>query len=245
MVGRTRFCIHPGALVKNIPAVGGTKDILWQKVDELKPDLFIFDKEENPKEMAEACSYPFFTTHVTSLESAAIDLERMSKFLATSNSTSSGTVNLQEQNKLTEMSIRYNLVISRGPGHIHSILDLEKSLGTVEWIKKPRDLSEIEKVEYVIWKDPWMVVSKSTFIGSILTHLGFSKLLPNYPTPYPKLASLGEAKTLYLFSSEPYPFHKKKSEIENIEGYSAIVDGENFSWFGVRSLRFLERLSLN
>ena len=52
VVGRTRFCIHPREKIKNIPAVGGTKNVDWQKVNELKADLLILDQEENPKWMA-------------------------------------------------------------------------------------------------------------------------------------------------------------------------------------------------
>ena len=49
IVGRTKFCIHPGEKVKSIPKIGGTKNVNIQKVLELNPNLIIANKEENTK----------------------------------------------------------------------------------------------------------------------------------------------------------------------------------------------------
>ena len=54
VVGRTRFCIHPADKVADIPAVGGTKEVNWQRCLALEPDLVVMDKEENTLEMAQA-----------------------------------------------------------------------------------------------------------------------------------------------------------------------------------------------
>ncbi|SFI49316.1 ABC transporter substrate-binding protein [Halpernia frigidisoli] len=53
LVGRTKFCIHPENLVKNIPIIGGTKNLNIDKIKELKPDLILANKEENTKEQVE------------------------------------------------------------------------------------------------------------------------------------------------------------------------------------------------
>jgi len=45
VVGRTRFCIHPDDCINNIPVVGGTKDVNWQRVMDCKPDLLLLDRE--------------------------------------------------------------------------------------------------------------------------------------------------------------------------------------------------------
>lgn len=47
VVGRTKFCVHPAGVVKDIPEVGGTKNFRFQDIDHLKPDLIIGNKEEN------------------------------------------------------------------------------------------------------------------------------------------------------------------------------------------------------
>lgn len=49
LVGVTKFCVHPDGLKKNKTIIGGTKNILLDKVRALKPDLVIANKEENEK----------------------------------------------------------------------------------------------------------------------------------------------------------------------------------------------------
>ena len=49
VIGRTKFCIHPADLVKNVEVIGGTKNLNIEKIKSLKPDLIIANKEENEK----------------------------------------------------------------------------------------------------------------------------------------------------------------------------------------------------
>jgi hypothetical protein len=114
--------------------------------------------------------------------------------------------------------------------------------GMLEWIRKPD--REPGQLLYLIWRGPWMTVSAHTYIGSMLSHLGFADRLPSFPERYPKidLAHFDPEKTVLLFSSEPYPFGQKKRELLSLDFPSALVDGEAFSWFGLRGLRFLQSL---
>ncbi|HJW09251.1 MAG TPA: endonuclease III [Holophagaceae bacterium] len=54
LVGRTRYCIAPKWIRATVPAVGGTKDPDLGRIRDLNPDLVILEKDENPKEVAEA-----------------------------------------------------------------------------------------------------------------------------------------------------------------------------------------------
>ena len=54
LVGRTRFCIHPEEMVKDIPIIGGTKNPNIEKILSLKPDYIIANHEENRKEDVQA-----------------------------------------------------------------------------------------------------------------------------------------------------------------------------------------------
>jgi endonuclease-3 len=54
LVGRTRYCIAPTWIRATVPSVGGTKDPDLDRLRDLKPDLVILEKDENPKEVAEA-----------------------------------------------------------------------------------------------------------------------------------------------------------------------------------------------
>ena len=50
VVGITKFCIHPDSWFKSKARIGGTKQLKFQQIIELKPDLIIGNKEENIKE---------------------------------------------------------------------------------------------------------------------------------------------------------------------------------------------------
>jgi ABC-type Fe3+-hydroxamate transport system substrate-binding protein len=62
LVGRTGFCIHPWETVKSIPKVGGTKDVLMDKVRALEPTHVVVNVDENLKEDAEELAT--FVPHV-------------------------------------------------------------------------------------------------------------------------------------------------------------------------------------
>jgi hypothetical protein len=89
-----------------------------------------------------------------------------------------------------------------------------------------------------------MCVSADTFIGSMLAKVGFESQLIHFDYKYPTidLTDLDPEVSLVLYSSEPFPIHKKINDLKKLPYASAVVSGENFSWFGVRSLRFLENL---
>ncbi len=224
VVGRTRFCIHPHEKIKDIPVVGGTKNCDWEKVKLLKPDLVIFDEEENLREMAEACPYPWISTHVIGMQDMEAELNKLGLRL--------------ENAGLLQLSRRW--------GRVAAISMRERTggeiLGVMSWLRRAQ--APTRKFVYVIWKDPWMAASESTFIGSIFRHFGFENYfaLEKTTEKYPKfeMEQIPD-DVLLLFSSEPYPFGKKIPEIGSHA--AAIVDGEKYSWFGIRSLRFLEEFS--
>jgi ABC-type Fe3+-hydroxamate transport system substrate-binding protein len=213
-VGRTRFCIHP---TNNLPIVGGTKDLDAQRLKELKPDLLIVDREENLPAMAE--HMPTHITHVESIQSMPDEIEKLSHTLKNKN--------------LQKLAEDWRQEIARPNPQ-------QTPPGIIEWIKKPAQ--KPEQILYLIWRGPWMTVSPNTFPGSMLQHLG--QPIAEQPAKYPEidLADFDPEKTLLLFSSEPYPFHKKAKELHALNFPSAIVNGESYTWFGIRSLKFLKSL---
>ncbi len=226
VVGRSRFCIHPNEKVAAIPAVGGTKNWDFDKIRELKPDLLILDKEENPKFMAEQEEIPYLASHVESITSVAGALAQMS-------------IRLQNP-ALGNLAARWDAIATwNGMPRWHEGGGIP---GLIEWGREPS--GPIRSVIYVIWRNPWMTVSKQTFIGSVLDKCGIGAYMRDFPTKYPEfdLSTYPPAETLLLFSSEPYPFLRKKSILNPVSNPYAFVDGECFSWFGVRSLQFLEKL---
>ncbi len=234
VVGRTRFCVHPQTQVASIPVVGGTKDWKWDEIEKLNPDLLLLDREENPKFMSEQATIPWHGTHIESVHSMAPALVELSTLLS--------------NNTLNELSQRWSAIApltATGSGDrsaispITSAQALNSIHGVIKWGHLPKH--EIQTVLYMIWRNPWMAVSRNTFIGSVLEQLGL--YLPQFDSRYPKLDlnTYDSARTLVLFSSEPYPFLKRQDELTDFPFPHAFVDGECFSWFGIRALEFLEK----
>lgn len=72
IAGRTRFCIHPKPEIEQAVRIGGTKQVNYERIKEIQPDLIIAEKEENTLEMVEELSkeYPVYVTDVRGLPSA-------------------------------------------------------------------------------------------------------------------------------------------------------------------------------
>ena len=219
-VGRTRFCIHPQGQVEKIPIVGGTKTVNWDLVRELKPDLLILDKEENPREMSEQ-GIPFWSSQITNGAELEKSLYELAHFLQNEN--------LRQWAKLAGL-------IDKTPAKLPIPTDTAGILEILKpWIS-------LKPIAYMIWKDPWMAVSKETYIGYVLGKLGYEiHSWPQAKNKYPEVELDLNSKLIYFFSSEPYPFAKHKKELLKLDIECALVDGEKFSWFGIRSLKFLQK----
>lgn len=109
-----------------------------------------------------------------------------------------------------------------------------------------------KRVAYVIWRKPYMVVGKDTYINSLLEKMGFINPFTEVDGRYPAVTAEGfkDAKLDYvLLASEPFPFSEK--HIKEFLGMMpetepVLIDGEMF-WYGPRMLEasvyFQEHLS--
>ena len=68
VVGRTPWCVHPEALVADVPVVGGTKTPNINKILAASPDVVVLDREENPKAVYEALIDAGITVYASSVE---------------------------------------------------------------------------------------------------------------------------------------------------------------------------------
>jgi ABC-type Fe3+-hydroxamate transport system substrate-binding protein len=107
-----------------------------------------------------------------------------------------------------------------------------------------------QRTVYFIWKDPFMVAGRDTFINDIMVRAGWINAIQQ--SRYPALSAKeinAASPDLIVLSSEPYPFSDKhKEEFQKIcpEAKVVIVDGEMFSWYGSRLLAvppYLQTLS--
>jgi ABC-type Fe3+-hydroxamate transport system substrate-binding protein len=225
VVGRTRFCIHPSERVKNIPIVGGTKSWDLEKIRALKPDLILLDQEENPKSMADEAPCPWLATHVSAAADMPRELERLGEAL--------------KAPSLSDLKKRWERCLAKPQTAAWTRVP-----GFIEWINAPKLGAEPKKFVYLIWK-PYMAASQATFIGSMWQLLGWEEQMLDFPAKYPevKLEDFDPQTTALFFSTEPYPFQSQIAEIKKLPHKTCLVNGEAFSWFGLRSLRFLENYS--
>jgi iron complex transport system substrate-binding protein len=92
------------------------------------------------------------------------------------------------------------------------------------------------KTYYFIWKNPYMIAGKGTFIDAMLQLNHFENGADKERYPEVDLKQVENAELL-LLSSEPYPF--KENDIEELKNkfpkaVVKLVDGEYFSWYGTR-----------
>jgi ABC-type Fe3+-hydroxamate transport system substrate-binding protein len=214
IVGITKFCIHPKFWAKQKPKIGGTKQFHFDRIEALKPDLIIANKEENYKEGIDylAERYPVWISDIFTWQDAMQMIAQVGELTSRPHEAQALCATLQashEQLKQASSQLAYPV-----------------------------------RVLYLIWREPYMAVGKDTFIDDMLTTCGFENVcvhLSRYPElAYEDLKAL--APDLIMLSSEPYPFRDKHiTELKQIVPASRVelVDGEMFSWYGSRMTKGL------
>jgi len=227
VIARTRFCIHPTERVQGIPAVGGTKECNYDLINALHPDAVILDREENAREMAAHLQAPIVATHVKDIPSMVEGMIEINRAVKNA--------------KLNQLIKQASALQPLPPNR----LPIEKLPGLVKWVKRPT--AKVHRILYLIWRDPWMAVGPRTFIGSVLAYLGFAGYLADFDQDYPlvSLSDFDRETTLFLFSTEPYPFLKKEALIRDLDLNAAIVDGECFGWYGAKAIELLRRFQVD
>jgi ABC-type Fe3+-hydroxamate transport system substrate-binding protein len=105
---------------------------------------------------------------------------------------------------------------------------------------------EKKNILYLIWKEPWMTVSRDTYISRTLALFGLQTLPERTAARYPKLKDLDlPGCDLILVSTEPYRFREEDAkDIRAKTGKPThLIDGEMTSWYGPRAIAGLRYLS--
>lgn len=104
-----------------------------------------------------------------------------------------------------------------------------------------------QTVLYCIWQDPWMTVSKDTYIANMLAEIGWRSWQSPKPERYPVFEwsdALLQRIDRVLLSSEPYRF--TDAHVDALERQIGkpvqLVDGELLSWYGSRAVAGLHYL---
>jgi ABC-type Fe3+-hydroxamate transport system substrate-binding protein len=72
VISRTRFCKYPADKIAKLPNIGGTKDLYFDKIRLLDPDLILANEEENSKNQIEelAEEFPVYVCKVRNYDEA-------------------------------------------------------------------------------------------------------------------------------------------------------------------------------
>lgn len=83
LVGITKFCIYPKHILKTKTIIGGTKQINSTKIQALKPDFILVNKEENTKEIVEQLKgiAPIFVSNINTINDTLDLIERLGVIL--------------------------------------------------------------------------------------------------------------------------------------------------------------------
>lgn len=220
VVARTGFCIHPEPAIRDVPKVGGTKDVNVGKLIETEPTHVIVNIDENRKETVD---------HLRKVIPHVIVTHPV----------------IPEDN-----ATLFQLL-----GHIFSADDtalrLARALATA--LTRARTVGASRPVEtalYAIWKNPWMTVSRDTYVSAMLATVGWKTLPMQAPKRYPEVpredSVWRDAERVFL-SSEPYLFGDEHVVELKSDGQLAqpveLIDGEMVSWYGVRAIAGLHYLA--
>lgn len=150
---------------------------------------------------------------------------------------------------------RDNLALYRLLGGIFGAGDRAEAL-CAEFAREYAELSAMPKgrpqtMLYCIWKDPWMTVSRDTYIARMMAEIGWQCwAAPDIDVRYPAFTwsdALAASIDGVLLSTEPYRFTEAHVDAleQQIGKPVQLIDGEMMSWYGSRAiagLRYLRQL---
>lgn len=208
VVGITKFCVHPEDWKRSKTIIGGTKNFDFDRIRSLQPDLIIGNKEENYIEGIKTLSAQFPVW--------------MSDIVTLSDALSM----IRNVGEITNTTFKAERIAS----------DIADSF------TGPMKLPAL-KTLYLIWKSPWMAAAPGTFIHEMMRLSGLVNCFDKQ-TRYPELSTEQIQRInpeLILLSSEPYPFKERHTEELQLlcpKAKILLVNGEMFSWYGSRLLKF-------
>jgi ABC-type Fe3+-hydroxamate transport system substrate-binding protein len=214
VVGRTTFCVHPAEEVSAVPAVGGTKKFSFEKLTAVRPTHVLVNVDENRREDVERLE------------------ERGLEVVVTH-----------------PLGPRDNPALYRLIGSLFDVREAAERL--VDRLEEALRRVETEgaalpprRVLYLIWRKPWMTVSRDTYIARMLALVNWHTLPAESAVRYPEIPDDDPAwreADRVLLSSEPYPFAEKHEvEVRERLGERGVpvrfVDAERVSWYGSRAV---------
>lgn len=243
LVGRTGFCIHPRDQVVDIPKLGGTKDVHLTALAQIAATHVFVNVDETRLETVDALRLLGLQVIVTHPCTPGDNLQLIDQIVSVvSNSNAIDSVAL-------------NALFMRAEA-------LKSALKTrLAALLRQQHLRPMQRVLYLIWREPWMSVARDTYISRMLAlinwqtwpdvHGGDGLASPGcarYPVISPDAPWLTQIDRV-LLSSEP--FHFCGSHVLEVQQWMSmrgsyatvtLVDGELLSWYGARAAPGLDYL---
>lgn len=209
LVGITKFCVHPPGLKKKLTVIGGTKNVKFEKIATLQPDIIIANKEENTKEIVALCE-KIAPVWVSDIYNIADTFDMVLKLGSIFNVLPKAKSIVQEINVQWEDFKKFK---ANKPS---------KKVYYLIWKNPYMAAGAPTFIDYLL--------SLNNFKNLA------NQLQGRYPEVTTNL--LQEAEII-LLSSEPYPFKEQDVvELKKaLDKDVLLVDGEFFSWYGSRLIK--------
>lgn len=212
IVGITKFCVHPYHAKQVKTIVGGTKNIKIEKIKALNPDIILCNKEENTKEIVEACS-EICTTHVSDI----FTLDDAKKLI-------------QHYGNLFGKRVEATSIIQKLEYKINDFCSYIKNKESLKvayfiWRNPWMVAGNNTFIDHLLELNKYQNIYQSK---------------ERYPEVELKKIRLEGDPDLVFLSSEPYPFKEEHAfEVGRSTHHAktVFVDGEMFSWYGSRLLK--------
>jgi ABC-type Fe3+-hydroxamate transport system substrate-binding protein len=217
LLGRTGFCIHPAGLVRQIPKVGGTKDVNVEKIRALAPTHLVVNIDENERPTVEKLA-EFVPNIVVTHPLVPTDNLALARLMG-------GIFGVCEAAEQWCGQFERELAQLRAlaPAPQRTVL---YCIWKDPWMSVSSDTYIAAMLAELGWKVP---------------------LLAGDGTRYPRFAwsaDLVDQLDAVLLSTEPYRFTEEHADaLETQLGKPVLlVDGEMMSWYGSRALAGLRYL---
>jgi ABC-type Fe3+-hydroxamate transport system substrate-binding protein len=203
---------------RRVPKVGGTKDPDLARLRELRPTHLIVNVDENRREVVDAAR-AFVPNVIVTHPNDPCDNPRLYALF--------GSIFGRER-EAAAMADDFATAIAAADVAARQL---------------PR-----ERVLYVIWRKPWMTVSRATYVSATLSRIGWDTLPADSEARYPELADDAppwhDAQRI-LLSTEPFAFTRRDAQAlaQRLRKPVELIDGEWTSWYGVRAIGGLRALT--
>lgn len=212
IVGITKFCVHPEDLRKEKKVVGGTKQVHYDQIQKLSPDIILCNKEENTLEMVLQLE-KIAPVHVSDVKNISDSLGLIRQY---------GQLFDVDQ-KASEIQASIEVQLRNFRRFVEN--QPKRKVAYLIWKKPWMAAGNDTFIDYLL--------SLNNF-ENIYRH-------EKARYPEIDISSIRDRHVdLILLSTEPFPFkikHKKKLQEKLLDQKIIIVDGEYFSWYGSRLLQ--------